>query len=342
MASEDPKSNRAGSRQPPGALSEKCVVTLMLERGKVASVEVRGRRLASLRAALIGSPARDAPTLVSKLFPICGWSQRIAVSRAVEAAETRDADEATEARRAQVLTAEAAFTHVWRLAIDWPQLTGGPVRVEAARAARAALDAIASGKGAAAAETLAGLVETLSPHLALETRLSGIADQPLDPPLPVYPAEWFHDRLAANARFCDMPDVDDTPADPLPRNRGAQLQDRLDAICNAMQETARRFRRSPEPQHWSATRYSPSPGIGCGIAQTARGPLACRVRLEDGRIADFRTVAPTEWIMHPDGALARALAALHGDDIARDAHTLIALFDPCAEVALNIEEAADA
>jgi len=342
MATEDKKLNRAVMRQHLSAQPEKCAATLVLARGQVAKVRVRGRRLASLRAALIGCRARDAPALVRRLFPVCGWSQQIAVSRSIEAAEAGAPDEAMEARRAQILTAEAAFTHVWRLAIDWPQLTGGPVRVEPARAARAALDGLASKKGIGAAETLAGLVEKLSPHLALKTSLTGIADAPLDPPLPSHPAEWFHGRLAGDADFCDMPDADGVPADPLARNRGTRLADRLDAICDAMQETADKLRHRPEARPWGATHYNPAPGIGCGIAPTARGPLACTVTLENRRIADFRAVAPTEWIFHPDGAFARALAALQGDGIVRRAHALIALFDPCAEVALSIEEAADA
>ena len=47
-----------------------------------------------------------------------------------------------------------------------------------------------------------------------------------------------------------------------------------------------------------------------------------------GGVLDYRVLAPTEWNFHPDGALARAVAALAPDDLDA-ARLLAAAYDPC-------------
>lgn len=78
-------------------------------------------------------------------------------------------------------------------------------------------------------------------------------------------------------------------------------------------------------------------GEHCAIAwcEMARGLLCHWVKLDDqGRVADYRVLAPTEWNFHPQGALALALGALSPDDVPA-AHCLAAAFDAC--VACDIE-----
>jgi hypothetical protein len=74
-------------------------------------------------------------------------------------------------------------------------------------------------------------------------------------------------------------------------------------------------------------------GQGQAIAwcEMARGLLLHWVQLDpQGRVEDYRVLAPTEWNFHPDGALARALAELPAHDTAA-AWCLAAAFDPCVE-----------
>jgi len=86
-------------------------------------------------------------------------------------------------------------------------------------------------------------------------------------------------------------------------------------------------------------------GSGAGLAavQSARGLLLHWVRIADGRVADYRIVAPTEWNFHPRGALVRGLAGT----LASDEAALVALaglavhaLDPC--VGFHIEVDRDA
>jgi len=79
-------------------------------------------------------------------------------------------------------------------------------------------------------------------------------------------------------------------------------------------------------------------GEGIASVQTARGLLLHRARVEDGRVAGYQIVAPTEWNFHPAGALARGLEGMRADDEAtllRHARLVVQGLDPC--VACRIE-----
>lgn len=70
-------------------------------------------------------------------------------------------------------------------------------------------------------------------------------------------------------------------------------------------------------------------GQALGWCEMARGLLLHWVQLDaEGGVLDYRVLAPTEWNFHPQGALARAVAALNPHD-QRSAAMLAAAFDPC-------------
>jgi Ni,Fe-hydrogenase I large subunit len=77
---------------------------------------------------------------------------------------------------------------------------------------------------------------------------------------------------------------------------------------------------------------------GLAAVQTARGLLLHRARIAEGRVADYRIVAPTEWNFHPDGALARGLVGMDAaSEIALQRQAMLAVqaLDPC--VACRVE-----
>jgi hypothetical protein len=81
------------------------------------------------------------------------------------------------------------------------------------------------------------------------------------------------------------------------------------------------------------------PSEGLGWCEMARGLLVHWVQLsDDGRVADCRLIAPTEWNFHPFGAAARALAQLPLQADAAQVRLLVAAYDPC--VAVEIESGA--
>ncbi|NTV97153.1 MAG: hypothetical protein HGA75_17355 [Thiobacillus sp.] len=74
--------------------------------------------------------------------------------------------------------------------------------------------------------------------------------------------------------------------------------------------------------------------------ETSRGLLIHALRLHDGRIAQYRIVAPTEWNFQPGGPLAAALAALpDGDDLDTRARRLALAMDPCVDYRVEVEHA---
>jgi coenzyme F420-reducing hydrogenase alpha subunit len=88
---------------------------------------------------------------------------------------------------------------------------------------------------------------------------------------------------------------------------------------------------------------APLPGGG-GIArvETARGTLLHAARIDDGRIADYAIVAPTEWNLHPAGAMVRELADRAFEDRAsarRHLHRLTLALDPCVAFEVSLDGA---
>ncbi|WP_446808409.1 Ni,Fe-hydrogenase I large subunit [Methylomonas sp. 2BW1-5-20] len=78
-------------------------------------------------------------------------------------------------------------------------------------------------------------------------------------------------------------------------------------------------------------------GVGLAQVQAARGLLIHRLELRQGRVYDYRIVAPTEWNFHPDGVLAQGLKSLRADDadgLWRQAEWLIDAVDPCVQYRL--------
>jgi hypothetical protein len=87
-------------------------------------------------------------------------------------------------------------------------------------------------------------------------------------------------------------------------------------------------------------------GWGAGIVQSARGMLIHTLRLEGGKVSDFRILAPTEWNFHPGGAVVRALESLGGQEAFRRAGNPLQLayliagsYDPCVPFEIALEQA---
>jgi hypothetical protein len=106
--------------------------------------------------------------------------------------------------------------------------------------------------------------------------------------------------------------------------------------------------RNPErttawtPAFAGVTSLSSPPAEGVGIAgvETSRGLLFHMASLRDGRVADYRILAPTEWNFHPAGPLVQALAGLPaGQGLAALARLVGRSLDPCVAFGLEIVDA---
>lgn len=148
--------------------------------------------------------------------------------------------------------------------------------------------------------------------------LTGPLERQVDHPLVVSVTERFGDGLAGlfAARLADL----------------VELPRRMEAAIAAL--------RPADPA--AAAPTNSAPGEGCGVAETARGRLAHWLRLDgDGRLADARMVAPTDWNFAADGPLARGLAGAavrDRDDAAERVRLLVAMLDPCVACGIDVHE----
>jgi hypothetical protein len=119
------------------------------------------------------------------------------------------------------------------------------------------------------------------------------------------------------------------------RGTGARLLARLIELA----EMPRRLQTLQTRQNGGETVVKAMPlaeNVGMAAIETSRGLLIHVVRLAQGRVADYRIVAPTEWNFHPAGPLAQALANLTvDDDVLARAQILCQSLDPC--VAFDVE-----
>lgn len=89
-------------------------------------------------------------------------------------------------------------------------------------------------------------------------------------------------------------------------------------------------------------------GIGIGLqvakgrvaaAMTARGPLAHRVEVAEGRIAFYRIDAPTEVNFRTGGPAEAGLIGAPAANLAHAARLHILAIDPCVDFSLEIGDA---
>jgi coenzyme F420-reducing hydrogenase alpha subunit len=78
-----------------------------------------------------------------------------------------------------------------------------------------------------------------------------------------------------------------------------------------------------------------APGVGLAQVPAARGLLIHRVEVRDGRVADYRILAPTEWNFHPQGVVTAGLDAIaarvRGPELGPLAELFVAAVDPCVD-----------
>ncbi|UKJ74646.1 nickel-dependent hydrogenase large subunit [Azospirillum brasilense] len=176
-----------------------------------------------------------------------------------------------------------------------------------------------------------------------------------------HPAGWFGERLSADAAFSENPRQDNAPAHtgPLARRTAHPLVAALLArhgsglaahAAARLVELAELAELAERLASWverlndaelvpDAEADATRRGAGSGVVETARGRLAHWLRLEDGRIADYRIAAPTEWNFAADGPLAQGLAGTAADaGLAERAGLLVAALDPCVAAAITIQD----
>jgi coenzyme F420-reducing hydrogenase alpha subunit len=331
----------------------------------VTRVRVASTRRDAAARLLAGRTPEEALAWLPRAFSICATAQRVAAQLALQGAGAP----VSIAADARAVAREIVDEYFFRLLIDWPRAAGEDVeaaavgevrrtsfdRLPALAAqhvfgeppatflARRDLDAWTASGATLPARLLAALLRdspclgrsdvALMPHPSRESLesnvLAGIARNPGYASAPIWNGEPV--ETGALARMRAHPLV----AAVVTRDghtAAARMTARLVELAFLLEPGASAF----------ADGFASRPHEGAGAVQTARGLLVHRARVEDGRIVDYRIVAPTEWNFHPDGALVRGLhglAASEMGEIERRAGVAVQALDPCVACSIEVAHA---
>ena len=321
--------------------------------GYIRSAQVDSTRPVGAAGLFVGRPADQAPLLAGRLFTLCGYSHRVASSLAVAASlgQTDGAD------YAPGLLAEKIGDGLRSLVIGWPDAgIGGLVsgaEVALMRDGLAACREMVAGQ-AAAANRMVQAVTALTGAGLHRRALAALPDEQVF--LASRPDALTADDDEAVVTLA-AERGDDFAALPYLLGRSAEtgsyarcysqlpaldyaLSARMAARIVDLEQSAAHL----EQGHSAGLINSGTLGAGqgFGVVESPRGRLYHWVRLDqNGIIADYAIVAPTEWNFHPAGPLVSTLlgAKVGGGEAAqRLISWLAALFDPCVSFRVTVSE----
>lgn len=336
---------------------------LRVRRGKVEGVGIESAR-PQAAALLAGRTPEQAARLVPLLFSLCGGAQGVAAQAALLAAQGREPDARQQKDWAATVRREAAAEHLWHLMLAWPPLCGlDRLEREYADCRRRSQHAASDEEHATALGNIlttillgmpAGDWLKLSPQEwgawckdssslgAMLLRFVGdVAGEPPSLLPPASAADWLAlEQEMRSPAFCAAPTWHGEPRETgtLARQHEHGLVSPL--LVSGCNIEARLAARLVELAQWACGESGDacewidaarcSDGSGLARVETARGVLLHRVRVEDGLIAEYAAVAPTEWNFHPRGAYAREAMLIDAmDDAERKARMLALSLDPC-------------
>jgi coenzyme F420-reducing hydrogenase alpha subunit len=345
----------------------------------VTDVTIRSSRPQLAQKLMAGRGPDEIADLAGLIFSLCGKAQRVAAQAACEAARSQTPGRDEHRQREHAVLMERAREHAWRLLLDWPEQAGRSPDMPSLLALRQAeparfadvldglLETVLLGESPTqwAERNLAGF-DAWRHHGATQiARLFadlgdgpdlGMSRVPMLPALPQLDSVLATDlarQALADAAFCSAPCWLGEPAEtgalarvsdhPMledwiaerGRGAGARLLARLLELAGLPQRLRDEAGQSGEIRSWTL-----EDDVGMAGVETSRGLLLHVVRLHDGRVADYRIVAPTEWNFHPRGPLAEALAGLPaGPGLEARARLVSQSLDPCVAYGVELSDA---
>lgn len=348
-------------------------VVLKTAQGRVKDVKVRSSRLVNASRLFAGRRPDEVATLLPTVFSLCGTAQKQACLQAVEAAAGLCVTPPIAAARRAELLAETISEHGLGITRDWPVLVGKLPDLAAAKtlrmallgrkpdvtAARAAFVSILGGDPdeiladmQAFQSWVASLCSTpahLFADLVME-RLAGFGAGPFIPMPADGPPALDHSLAADEGGFFVARPDGGFETGPLARHHnhplinclmhdyGSGILPRLAARLVEVAGALRELALLVQDLGRDATFPSAADGTGLGLVEAARGLLAHRVEMKDGRVTRYQILAPTEWNFHPDGPLTKGLLGAAADsDLPRRAQLLVHALDPCVACNVSVE-----
>lgn len=327
-----------------------------------------GGRPALAATLLRGQPPQTAAHHLPLLYSLCGQAHRLTAELAVHTALHGETPIDPKARR--MLEAETRREHVRRLLLEWPRLLGNPSMRPDLSQLHAWEHTPQQAMQAWLGEPLAQWLEQwhADPFSALDAwsqrsdhwlahALADCRDDAHALQLPVRALSLAGNTQALRVVAEQLRDASDFALHPLveglpcetgswTREREADPQRYASVWLRLGARLAELARLSlPQPTGLAFGALALGPDEALAWSETSRGLLLHRVCLERMNagvlISDYQVIAPTEWNLHPHGALAQGLAKMSAGDsrTRRRAELLIAAFDPCIGFTLELEAA---
>lgn len=327
-----------------------------------------GGRPALAATLLRGQPPQTAAHHLPLLYSLCGQAHRLTAELAVHTALHGETPIDPKARR--MLEAETRREHVRRMLLEWPRLLGNPSMRPDLSQLHAWEHAPQQAMQAWLGEPLAQWLEQwhADPFSALDAwsqrsdhwlahALADCRDDAHALQLPVRALSLAGNTQALRVVAEQLRDASDFALHPLveglpcetgswTREREADPQRYASVWLRLGARLAELARLSlPQPTGLAFGALALGPDEALAWSETSRGLLLHRVCLERMNagvlISDYQVIAPTEWNLHPHGALAQGLAKMSAGDsrTRRRAELLIAAFDPCIGFTLELEAA---
>ncbi len=171
--------------------------------------------------------------------------------------------------------------------------------------------------------------------------------------LPEIPLVELSDRMLSNdgERFVNQPDWhgETFETGPFARNQdhrliqnlvtkyGSGLLTRQVARLVELSKIPSRIKENLEQDQYQNSSKKVS---GTGQVETARGQLTHTTKISDGKIADYKILAPTEWNFHTRGVVHDALENLQSESTAETeklAGMIVESIDPCVDFEVRVQ-----
>lgn len=341
-------------------LSGQLRVKINWSEGRIRAVEVDLQRpLAGLSHLWLGREPAEVLSLLPLVFSVCSLAQQLASVQALEAASDWQVSPEVSHGRRQAVRLEALREALLILQPYWQPALPEKILYSLLRACQQALESL---QPLMAFQAQAPDEQPELPEELAEFR-SEIWPQWLKTSLPV--SESWPDVALAPAA-CDSLEEEDLPhllaqlrrgdTQPglagQPRTTGPAGVSRATAVPDLLWERHQGLRnqvscfldeltQEPPAEQEQTALLCMDKGEGWSRIMTARGWLIHRVVLQQGRVANYQLLAPTDWNLHPRGLLYQQLRGLRIDRKALQPllEALVASSFPCVQVRVEIDDA---
>lgn len=339
-------------------LSGRIAVRLTVKGERIVGVEIDSTRPRGVAQVFFGRTPDEVVPMLGLIFSLCSTAQSMAGLGAVEEASKQAVRASQRAARDVLRQSEMLTQTAMRVLMDWPRLLGVERATKTVRLALSTQSGLEMDLFGGANWKVPGGIDATPDVESVHARILKLQDA-LD--VTLYQGGLADKLMAALDQralngFGALPDGAPPESGALSRQWdeagvavarsrfGAGLRARLMARLADLENVPEQMLRAVEALGPCNAIELPAgiDGVGAAAVETARGVLAHRVELREGKITSYEIDAPTDVNFLNDGVVAQGLIGESVKDLealsaAAELHVLA--IDPCVRCALEIVDA---